>query len=81
MPELTERERLIAHICESIKLYTPASQLDAYFRVRQRLNKTPITVLRQILEEDIVNVTAAQFLKNGAGRAVTPVCMPSEVQA
>jgi hypothetical protein len=61
-----ERERLIRHICESIRVYTPAQRIEEFFRMRQRLSKTPIEVLRQILEEDVVNVTAAQFSRSAA---------------
>lgn len=65
-PAEMERERLIRHICESVRVYTPAQKIDEFFRMKQRLRKTPIDVLRQILEEDVVNVTAAQFVRSGA---------------
>jgi hypothetical protein len=63
-----ERERLIKHICESIRLYSPAQRIDAFFKMRIRLQKTDIATLRQIVEEDVVNVTAAQFLREAAAR-------------
>lgn len=56
MPEPTERERLITHICEFVRL-TGVDVAD-YFRIRQRLQKTRIETLRQILEDDQVEVTA-----------------------
>lgn len=62
---LNERGRLIRHICESIRIYAPAQRIDAYHRIKARLCKTPLSVLREIVEEDVVNVTAAQFIRNG----------------
>jgi hypothetical protein len=66
MPEPTERQRLILHICEFIRL--AGVDLAGYFRLRRRLEKTDIAVLRQIVEEDVVNVSAAKFLREGVAR-------------
>lgn len=62
----TERERLIAHICEFLRCY--GADLAGIFHVRRRLEKTRVEVLRQIVEEDVVNVTAAQFLRTAVMR-------------
>jgi hypothetical protein len=62
----TEREKLTAHICEFLR--RSGADLAGIFHVRRRLEKTRVEVLRQIVEEDVVNVTAAQFLRTGAAR-------------
>jgi len=61
MPD--ERERLIKHICEHVRLYAPAGRIDDFFKMRQRVQKTSIEILREIVEQDVVNVTAAQFVR------------------
>ncbi len=60
---LDERGRLIQHICESIRVYTPAQRIEAFYRIKQRLQKTPLAVLRQIVDEDVVNTTAAKYAR------------------
>jgi predicted xylose isomerase-like sugar epimerase len=65
-----ERERLIRHICESIRVYTPAQRIEAFFDMKRRLAKTSIEVLRQIIDEDVVNATA-RSVRTGA----TPSCL------
>lgn len=62
----TERERLTAHICEFVRL--AGADPAGFMRTRARLEKTSVTVLRQIIEEDVVNVTAAQFLRTAVMR-------------
>lgn len=68
MDKLNERERLVRHICESIRVYAPAQRIDDFFKMRIRLQKTSLDVLRQIVEEDLVNVTAAQFIRTAVAR-------------
>jgi hypothetical protein len=55
-----ERTRLVRHICEYIRLYAPTRRIDDYFRMRMRLQNTSLPVLRQIVEEDAVTMTARQ---------------------
>lgn len=62
-PPTDERDRLIRHICESVRVYMPAEKIALYQQMKARLHKTPLHILRQILEEDVVNVTAAQFVR------------------
>jgi hypothetical protein len=66
-PAQDERERLIRHICESIRVYTPAQRMEAFFEMKRRLAKTSLEVLRQIIDEDVVNVTAAQLVRLKVG--------------
>jgi hypothetical protein len=61
-----ECARLIQHICGFMRL--AGVDMASYFRVRQHLQKTRIEVLRQIVEDDVVNVTAAQFLRTAVSR-------------
>lgn len=68
LDQQSERERLIKHICESVRILSPAQRIDLFFKMRVRLQKTDIATLRQIVEEDVVNVTAAQFLREAAAR-------------
>jgi hypothetical protein len=63
-----ERDRLVRHICESVRLYAPAQRVDDFFKMRSRLQKTSLDILREIVEQDVVNITAAQFLREAVTR-------------
>jgi hypothetical protein len=65
---MEERERLVRHICEHVRIYAPPQRVDEYFKLRTRLQKTSLDVLRQIVEDDVANVTAAQFLRTAVVR-------------
>lgn len=58
----SERDRLTKCILEFARVRMPRLRPDDYFRLRARLEKTRIEVLREILEEDIVNTAAAAVL-------------------
>jgi hypothetical protein len=60
-----ERARLVRHISESVRLICPTQRLDEFFKFRQRLLKTDLETLRRIVEEDAVNLVAAQFPREG----------------
>jgi len=68
MPNPDERDQLVKAICESVRQYSPHQRVDAYFKMRQRLRKTRLSILRQILEEDVVNVNGGQFIREAAQR-------------
>ena len=61
----SERERLIGHICEFTRMHAPRLPIDEFFRFKVRLQKTRLEVLREIVEEDAVNTTAAAILPRG----------------
>lgn len=48
-----ERERLVKHICEWIRMQRPTVPVDRYFKLRTRLQKTSLAVLREIVESDM----------------------------
>lgn len=56
-----ERERLIRHICEHMRLYAPACRVDDFFKMRFRLQKAPIGVIREIAELDLLADTFRKF--------------------
>lgn len=64
-----ERDRLAKHICEHVRLLIrgPHLRLDDYFKFRQRVYKTSLPVLRQILEEDTIGDAARAILPQGLG--------------
>ena len=64
--EQDERDKLVRAICASVRTYAPRQRVDAYFKMRQRLRKTSIQVLREILEQDIVNVDGGDFVREAA---------------
>jgi len=66
MAKNPERDQLVKAICESVRAYAPHQRVDAYFKMRQRLRKTKVAVLREILEQDIVNVGAGRFVREAA---------------
>lgn len=59
----TEQDQLVEKICQSLRTYMPASRMDEYHRVKVRLQKLRVPVLRQILEEDVVHILGAKFLR------------------
>ena len=66
MPKKDERDALVKAICESVRAYAPHQRVDAYFKMRRRLRKTRLSVLREILEQDIANIGGAQFIREAA---------------
>lgn len=65
---MKERELLTHRICESVIAIAPSLPLVDFFKLRRRLLKTDVRILRSILEEDVVNVTAAQFVREAVAR-------------
>ena len=63
MAKKEERDQLVKAICESVRAYAPHQRVDAYFKMRRRLRRTRITILREILEEDIVNARGGEFIR------------------
>jgi hypothetical protein len=61
MPRDEERERLITHICEQVRLVAPARKWTEYLNLRTRIQKSSLAVLRQIADLDLVNATAREL--------------------
>jgi predicted xylose isomerase-like sugar epimerase len=61
----SERDRLIKRICEFTRMQAPRLPIDEFFRFRTRLSRTRVEVLREILEQDVVNTTAVAILPRG----------------
>lgn len=61
----SERERLVKRICEFTRMHCPRLPIDEFFRFRIRLQKTRVEVLREILEKDVVNTSAAAIMPRG----------------
>jgi len=66
MAKQDERDQLVKAICESVRAYAPHQRVDAYFKMRRRLRNTKLSVLREILEQDVVNVAGADFVREAA---------------
>lgn len=61
----SERAQLVRHICEFTRMHAPSLPIHELFRFRLRLEKTRVEVLREILEQDVVNTAAAAILPRG----------------
>lgn len=57
-----ERDHLAREICEWVRIMAPQLPMREYLDFRTRVFKTPLPVLREIVESEVVTDTARRVL-------------------
>jgi hypothetical protein len=65
-PAATDREHLVRHICEQVRVYFPAIRIDRYQQMKSRLYKTDVNTLRDIVDSGCVVELAQNYLEQRA---------------